>query len=267
MSCQIRCSPPCVPWDRAKRMRRALAVLALLGIAALSTARFATAQEQEKDCAAAAELIQDDPKLPLLAARLKQHKPVKIIAIGGSSTAGAAAQSPLQSYPERLEETLTQRFPDIEITVVNKGVPRQTAQEMVDRFPKDIIAEAPVLAIWETGTTDAVRGVDVDAFTATLEAGIAALRARDIEVMLVDMQYSRRTASIIGFDRYLATMHHVADVNEVYLFKRFEIMRFWSDNGTFNYEDVQKGDRARLAAEVYDCLARRIADAIEYAVQ
>jgi hypothetical protein len=85
--------------------------------------------------------------------------------------------------------------------------------------------------------------------------------------MLVDMQYSRRTASIIGFDRYLATMHRVADVQEVYLFKRFEIMHFWSENGTFNFEDVPKADRGRLAAEVYDCLAHRIADAIDYAVQ
>ncbi len=191
-------------------MNRSLASAALLVIGVLLIAPFAAAQEQEKDCAAPSELIQDDPKLPLLAARLKQHKAVKIIAIGGSSTAGAAAQSPLQSYPQRLEETLAELFPDVEISVVNKGVPRQTAQEMVDRFANDIIAEDPVLAIWETGTTDAVR---------------------------------------------------------VYLFKRFEIMRFWSENGTFNFEDVQKGDRGRLAADVYDCLARRIADAIDYAVQ
>jgi acyl-CoA thioesterase-1 len=248
-------------------MRRILASLALLLLAVLLAPFPARAQEQEKDCTAPAELIQDDPKLPLLGARIQQHKPVKIVAIGGSSTAGAAAQSPLQSYPERLEEVLAARYPEIEITVVNKGVPRQTAQEMVDRFAKDVIAEDPVLVIWETGTTDAVRGIDIEAFTATLEAGIAALRQHDIEVMLVDMQYSRRTASIIGFERYLATMHRIADVEEVYLFKRFDIMKFWSDNGIFNFEDVQKGDRARLAAEVYDCLAHRIADAIDYAVQ
>jgi acyl-CoA thioesterase I len=248
-------------------MRSLVAWLLILVIAPTLAARSAGAQEQEKDCSAPAELVQDDPKLPFLAARIQQHRPVKIVAIGGSSTAGAAAQSPLQSYPERLEETLAQRFPDVEITVVNKGVPRQTAQEMLDRFAQDVVAEDPVLTIWETGTTDAVRGVDLEAFTATLEAGIAALRAHDVEVMLVDMQYSRRTASIIGFERYLAAMHRTADVDDVYLFKRFDIMKFWSDNGTFNFEDVQKADRARLAAEVYDCLARRIADAIDYAVQ
>lgn len=248
-------------------MCRVAACLALAMVPLLFAVRPAAAQEQEKECTAPAELVQDDPKLPLLAARIHQHKPVKIVAIGGSSTAGAAAQSPLQSYPERLEDALSQRFPGVEITVVNKGVPRQTAQEMVDRFATDVIAEEPALAIWETGTTDAVRGIDIDAFTETLEAGIAALRAHDIEIMLVDMQYSRRTASIIGFERYLSTMYRIADVDDVYLFKRFDIMKFWSDNGTFNFEDVQKSDRARLAAEVYDCLARRIAEAIDYATQ
>jgi hypothetical protein len=122
-------------------MNRPCVSAALLVIGILFTARLAAAQEQEKDCGAPTELVQDDPKLPLLAARLKQHKPVKIVAIGGSSTAGAAAQSPLQSYPERLEETLAERYPGVEITVVNKGVPRQTAQEMVDRFAKDVVAE------------------------------------------------------------------------------------------------------------------------------
>jgi acyl-CoA thioesterase I len=244
-----------------------IACLALAMVPLLFAVGSGSAQEQEKECAAPAELVQDDPKLPLVAARIHQRKPVKIVAIGGSSTAGAAAQSPLQSYPERLEDVLRQRFPGVEITVVNKGVPRQTAQEMVDRFATDVIAEEPALTIWETGTTDAVRGIDVDAFTETLESGIAALRAHDIEIMLVDMQYSRRTASIIGFERYLATMFRIADVEDVYLFKRFDVMKFWSDNGIFNFEDVQKSDRARLAAEVYDCLARRIADAIDYAIQ
>ena len=39
------------------------------------------------------------------------------------------------------------------------------AQEMVDRFAKDVVAEDPVLAIWETGTTDAVRGMPIASAT------------------------------------------------------------------------------------------------------
>lgn len=227
----------------------------------------AIAQETPKDCSAPAELVEDDPKLPTLAERLQQRKPVTIVAIGGSSTAGAAAPSPEQAYPQRLQEELAQRYPGVPLKVVNKGVPRQTTQEMVERFAQDVFAEDPVLAIWETGTTEAVRGTDVEDFAATLEAGIAALRERHIEMMLINMQYSRRTASIIGFDRYLDAMNRVADVNDAYLFRRFEIMKYWSENGIFDFEDVPKGERTALAASVYDCLAKRLSDAIAYAVQ
>jgi acyl-CoA thioesterase-1 len=227
----------------------------------------AAANESNQVCQAPDEFVHDTPKLPTLASMLHKHTPTKIVVIGGSSTAGAAAQSLTQAYPARLQEELVQRHPDVPITVVNKGVPRQTAQEMVDRFASDVIAEAPVLAIWETGTTDAVRGVDPEVFSSVLEAGVAALREHHIEVMFVNMQYSRRTASIIGFDRYLEAMQRASDVDDVYLFQRFEIMKYWSENGIFDYENVPKDERIHAAATVYDCIAKRLADAIEFAAE
>src|SRR5882724_8354209 len=181
--------------------------------AALLTLHPAAAEDKPRDCSAPAELVVNETRLPLLAEQLKKRKPVTIVAIGGSSTSGAAAQSPDLAYPERLAAELQRRYPGTSIKVVNKGVPRETAQEMVDRFARDVFAEDPVLTIWETGTTEAVRGMDVEEFAATLDTGIAALRARHIEVMLIDMQYSRRTTSIIGFDRYLEVMHRFAELD------------------------------------------------------
>src|SRR6185369_4567814 len=124
------------------------------------------------------------------------------------------------AYPERLQEELMRRYPGTPIVVANKGVPRQTAQEMVERFERDVLAADPALVIWETGTTEAVRGLDVDGFAATLETGVNALRAHHVEVILIDMQYSRRTASVIGFDRYLEAMHRFAELDDVSLFRR-----------------------------------------------
>jgi acyl-CoA thioesterase I len=245
----------------------ALVLLALVLLALVLLAPPAAAEEKPRDCSVPSELIEGEPKLPLLAQRLAQHQPVTIVAIGSSSTAGIAAQSPDQAYPQRLQEELGRRYPGVPIKVVNKGVPHQTAQQMADRFPQDVFPEDPVMAIWETGTTEAVRGIDVEAFAATLEAGITALRARHIEVMLVDMQFSKRTASVIGFDRYLDAMHRFADLDEVALFRRFEIMKSWSERGTFNFEDVPKSERADLAAAVYICLAQRLADTIDFALR
>ena len=113
----------------------------------------------EAQCDVPSELSRVGVTLPHLSERLREDSPVKIVVIGGASTTGAAAGSPDLAYPHRLQEILDRWYPKAPITVVNKGVPRQTAQQVLERFPSDVIAEDPVLVIWETGTTDAVRGV------------------------------------------------------------------------------------------------------------
>jgi acyl-CoA thioesterase I len=213
------------------------------------------------------ELMQVDEKLLRLAERLRAGEPVKIVAIGGASTTGLAAGSSELAYPHRLQEILARWYPTSPITVVNRGVPRQTAQQMLERFPSDVIAEDPVLVIWETGTTDAVRGVGVDDFAATLQTGIDDLRARGIDIMLVDMQFSHSTATVIDFERYLNTLHRIGDVNDVNVFPRFEMMRYWSEQNVFNFDGVAKDERAGLAAKVYECIAGDLAEAIRLVLQ
>src|SRR6185312_4452090 len=134
------------------------------------------------------------------------------------------------------------------------------------RFPGDVYALSPTLVIWETGTFDAARGVDLDVFASALESGLADLREHKLETMLINMQYSRNTASVINFVPYLETMQHIADVDGVYLFRRFEMMKYWAENGVFSFGEVPVERRTELARQVYQCLADRLADAIAYAV-
>jgi lysophospholipase L1-like esterase len=220
------------------------------------------------DCRVPEELVADDPRLPLLAEHFQQKQPITIVVIGGAATAGIAAAEPAEdAYPHRLEEALKRHHPEVPITVLNRGVSRQTTQEMVDRFERDVFALAPTLVIWETGTFDAARGVDVDLFASALEDGLAQLREHKLDVMLVNMQYSWRTAAVIDFEPYLAAMQQRADVEEIYLFRRFEMMRYWSENGVFAFGDVPPEERAQLASAVYACLGERLADAVDYAAR
>ncbi len=218
-------------------------------------------------CDVPEELMQVDDKLPHLAERLRAKDPVKIVAIGGASTTGLAAGSSEFAYPNRLQEILAAWYPASPIAVVNRGVARQTAQQMLDRFASDIIPEDPVLVIWETGTTDAVRGVGVDDFAATLQTGVDELKARGIDIILVDMQFSHSTATVIDFERYLNALHRIGDVNDVNVFPRFEMMRYWSEQNVFNFDGVAKDERASLAAKVYGCIAGKLADAIRIALR
>ena len=218
-------------------------------------------------CDVPQELSQADIKLPRFAALIGAHQPVKIVAIGGGSTIGAAAGSPDLAYPHRLELALAKVFPEVSITVLNKGVPRQSARQMLDRFPKDVLAEDPALVIWETGIVDATRGVEPDEFAAAVEDGIDEVKRRSIDMLLVDMQFSRKTTELIDFDRYLRALHRVGEINDLYVFPRYQMMRYWSEQNVFNFEETSASDRAGLAARVYDCLGRRLAEAIRLAVQ
>ena len=163
------------------------------GLALTVLPGFSSAFGGELPCDVPDELMQVDDKLPHLAERLRAEQPVRIVAIGGASTTGLAAGSSDLSYPHRLQEILTRWYPSSTITVVNRGVPRQTARQMLERFPTDVIPEDPVLVIWETGTTDAVRGVGVDEFAATLQSttrvsGATGFIARDLRGNYGDRQ-------------------------------------------------------------------------------
>ena len=218
-------------------------------------------------CGVPPEVVEGAPSLPNLAAALHHKKPVRILVIGGASTKGAAAGAPENAYPSRLQVALQKRFPDVPITVVNQGMPRQTARQMVRRFPAEVSEDEPALIIWEVGISDAVRGVDLDEFASALQAGIDLTKNRAIDLMLVDMQFSRKATTVIDFDRYLDTIRRVGEMSGVYVFPRFAVMRNWSDENVFDYDDVPESERARLAAQVYDCLGRALANVIAKAVR
>jgi acyl-CoA thioesterase I len=245
--------------------RRSL--LCLTGAAALNLAMPMAGRAEHAECAVPPELSEISVKLPHLAEWLAARNPVNIVAIGGASTKGAAAGGPDLAYPHRLQVALAGYYPDLPIAVVNKGVPRQSTQQMVERFSTDVIAEDPILVVWEAGVSDAVRGIEIDDFAAALQAGIDEVKNRAIDILLVDMQFSRRTSTVINFEQYLNALHRIGDLNEVYVFPRFEMMRYWSEQNMFNFDDVAEEERARLAAKVYDCIGRRLAQAIRSAVR
>jgi acyl-CoA thioesterase I len=251
---------------RAPRGGLRLLMMALVWLAPMAVP-VSGPRAAEPACTIPAELSDMDGRLPHLAAKLRAGGPLKILAIGGASTAGLAAGMPGLSYPDRLQQILVGWYPHSAITLVNKSAPHQSAEQMLERFPNDVFTEKPTLVIWETGTTDAVRGIEIDDFAETLESGIDAVTAHGIDLILVDMQYSRKTLAVIDFESYLRAMHRVAEVKGVHVFPRFAIMRHWSEEEVFDLDGVQQGGRARLAANVYQCLGRGLAVTIRSALR
>ena len=211
-------------------------------------------------CPVAEETFAYEPYLTKTAAALKAGRGVTVVVVGGASTEGRAASSPEASWPARFAEALKHRYPDATIDWVVKAVARETTAQMAARFARDVLPQQPTLVIWEAGTADAVRQTDIDEFRAALQSGIDQIRATPAEIVLLDMQYSRLTHSVIYFNRYLVLMRGIADVNDIPLFPRHKIMYDWAEMGLLDSTERTPEARRAFADKLYRCIGRAVAD-------
>jgi hypothetical protein len=185
----------------------------------------------------------------------KQHQ-LAIAVFGTGSSTLAGSDGPSLAYPARLEAALNQRLSKVTVRVATRTKAGVTA-DIMRRSMKDLLVdEKPNLVIWQTGTVDAIRRVELDEFRAALEDGVETLHAAGTDVMLMNMQYSPRTESMIPVSPYVDEMRAVAQQRDIPLFDRFSIMRYWSDEGAFDF--YAAGKDHGLARRVHDCLGRAI---------
>jgi len=185
----------------------------------------------------------------------KQHQ-LAIAVFGTGSSTLAGSDGPSLAYPARLEAALNQRLSNVMVRVATRTKAGQTADSMRRNMNELLVDEKPNLVIWQTGTVDAIRRVELDDFRTALEAGVDTLQSGGADVILMNMQYSPRTESIIAVGPYVDEMRAVAQQRDVAVFDRFAIMRNWSDEGAFDF--YAAGRDNGLAQRVHDCLGRAL---------
>lgn len=214
----------------------------------------------DQECSVPERFYTFEPPLEKTPKALAGGRRVVIVALGGASSAGRAAGGLERAWPARLGSVLSERFPSARTKVVNLAVARQTAREATERLEREVLALKPTLVIWETGTMEAVRGIDVDEFRGTVQAGIDKIRAAGAEVVLMNMQFSRATDAVIHFEPYLIALSELSDTNDVPLFRRYGIMRHWAESGSLDLRAEDQDKRRQVAARLYDCIGQALAD-------
>jgi lysophospholipase L1-like esterase len=208
-------------------------------------------------CAVPGNLLFIDNNLPRVVTTVSKQHQLAIAVLGTGSSTLAGQEGPSLAYPARLEAALNQKLSKVMVKVATRTKPGQTADIMRRNMKDLLVDEKPNLVIWQTGTVDAIRRVDVDEFRSALESGVDALQAGGADVILMNMQYSPRTESMIQVGPYVDEMRAVAQQRDIPLFDRFAIMRYWSDEGAFDF--YAAGRDNGLAQRVHDCLGRSIA--------
>jgi acyl-CoA thioesterase-1 len=118
-------------------------------------------------------------------------KPVKIVALGDSLTAGLGL--PVQeAFPAKLQAALKAK--GIEATVVNAGVSSDTTSGGLDRLGWSVPDDTDAVVV-ELGANDALRGLDPDITRKALNAILDKLAARHIPVLLAGMKAPRNLGS------------------------------------------------------------------------
>ena len=232
-----------------------LAVWLLAGLAAAGLARAEDApQPPPQACDVPAYLLSTESLLPKVTEAVKNGQPLTILVVGSrSSTIAASADS---AYPAQLQAALKEKLPSIPISLSVELQPGKTAEETDATLVKLVEAKRPNLVIWQTGTVDAMKSVDPDDFRGAVGDGVVALQKAGADVVLINLQYSPRTETMISAPPYLDNMRVVAQEHDVPLFDRFAIMRHWNDAGDFNLFSTFHG--TDMAKRVHGCLGRAL---------
>src|SRR4051794_3026766 len=198
-------------------LKAVFGVTMLAGLLAIAAARAEDASKETPPvCEVPAYLLSSESSLPKVAAAVKDAQKLDILVVGSRSSTINAVDG--TAYPGRLEATLREKLPAVKVNVNVELQIKKTAEEVAAGLTKLVAERKPSLVVWQTGTVDALRSIDPDDFRVGVDEGVAALRAAGTDVVLMNLQYSPRTETMITVNPYLDNMRLVAQQREVPLF-------------------------------------------------
>lgn len=232
----------------------------LLAFALVFLPHLALAQSDVEQCLAAGQRLTDAAPLSRTSALFRASGPLRIVAIGSSSTRGLWQSDPARTYPGMLKSELERLRPGLQVSIINSGRNADTIPGNVARFERDVFAHKPDLVIWQIGTNDVTWLQSSDSLTGKIVEGIRQLKAAGADVVLMDQQY----APVILASNHSKMQASIADAarqENVPLFSRFDLMRRAVEGG-LSMSALTSMDGLHSSADGYACTGRALARAI-----
>jgi lysophospholipase L1-like esterase len=211
-------------------------------------------------CVVPAADIASAVELKNFATVLEKQGPVRILAIGSSSTAGTGSSSSTKTYPSQLEGVLKRALPGAEVVVINRGLPGEVAANTALRIRTEVARAKPDLVLWQLGTNDALSRVPPKEFEATADSTIRWLKSNQIDVVLVGLQYTPRLAHDPNYAAIRDALQLVAVRENVLYVSRYDAMRFMAQSRADL--DLMSHDNFHLNDLGYQCMAEHVAHAV-----
>ena len=251
--------------DVACRAMIRITVAALLAAFALPLS--ARAEIPAPSCDTPLDLIRLTNPLSHFGQKLAAGGSITIVAIGSSSTAGAGASSPAKTYPSQLALELKKRFPNNSITVLNRGVGGEEVGDMLKRFDQAVVAAKPDLVLWQLGTNSLIRDHPLADHGATIRDGLNKIHATGADVVLIDPQFAPKVIAKAEAEHMVELIATTAKVENVDLFRRFDVMKRWREADHMAFELFVSPDGLHMNDWSYACMAKGLGLAIAEAAE
>jgi hypothetical protein len=240
-------------------------------------------------CQAADELAGTAASMPKVAAVLHPGAVLDILAVGSatmfgpeaslgpgtimSQAVGEGGKLPAQSklftgpasehaFPLQMAKELRDAIPGLDIKITVRGGRNLLATDMLDLLRSELATHHYDLVLWQTGTVEAVRNLPPGEFGQTLSDGAEAVAAADANLVLVDPQFSRFLQTSSNVEPYEQALQQVAAMPGVVLFRRFDLMHAWVNEGRIDLERTPRSDRQKVIEMLHTCLGKHLAHLI-----
>lgn len=212
-------------------------------------------------CRAKPELLELGTPLQTARKSIAERKQLRIIALGSSSTSGYGASSPAYAYPAQLKMGLDKALPGVDVDVVNRGIGGQDVEEMATRMRAEMQANPASLVVWQTGTNATIRHMPLEKFEGRLRDGLKLGKSLGADFVLMNLQYVPAVVAAQDKEAYEKVMATVAKEYGAGLFRRFDIMRGWYNDG-MPYAQFVQLDGLHLNDFGQKCIGKLLTKAI-----
>jgi lysophospholipase L1-like esterase len=243
-----------------------LAVLLLVAIGAPARAQAPASASPAEFCLAANRNLSLGVRLPRTAARLRSGAPLRVVAVGSSSTTGLWVFNSEKTYPGVMRRELELLRPNSPIEIINSGRVGATIPDNLAHFDADVLAHQPDLVVWQLGTNDVAWGGRAEGLKDQLVDGIRLLKEAGIDVVLMDLQYAPMVLASSHHAAMQAIIAEAAREEQVGLFSRFALMRRSVEAG-LPPGALVSWDGLHNSAPGYECIGRALARAVDAAAR
>jgi acyl-CoA thioesterase I len=239
----------------------AAAGLVLSALVLASAASVVRAQEPADvsgagDCKSLDEATARASPLPRVEAALRQGKTLRILTFGASPGAGRKRGG----YTGLIEQILEKAVKGLDVVMINRGVSGELAEQAARRMPVEVALNVPDLVLWQVGVNDALAYVPVEEVAGTVLRTITWLRAHNIDVILVGLQFVDERLRDAHYIAVRDRLRALGAQENVIILRRDEAVKIIATAGTQDTEsfseDVQRNEAS------YSCLAQQVARAV-----